>query len=77
MAITIDGIVIDDAERTECEVWTRVMGYFRPVTDFNIGKKQEFKERIAFRFNVAMNRMEVVKPINTQEESEKEILKNG
>lgn len=28
-----------------CEVWTRVMGYFRPVQSFNIGKKGEFNER--------------------------------
>jgi ribonucleoside-triphosphate reductase len=27
------------------EVWTRVMGYFRPVQSFNIGKRGEFAER--------------------------------
>ena len=32
----------------ECEVWTRVMGYFRPVKSFNIGKKGEFAERRMF-----------------------------
>ncbi|HHW84121.1 MAG TPA: ribonucleoside triphosphate reductase [Actinomycetales bacterium] len=32
----------------ECEVWTRVMGYFRPVKSFNIGKKGEYAERVAF-----------------------------
>jgi ribonucleoside-triphosphate reductase len=31
-----------------CEVWTRVMGYFRPVSSFNIGKKGEFRERQYF-----------------------------
>lgn len=31
--------------RTKCEVWTRVMGYFRPVSQFNVGKKAEFAER--------------------------------
>lgn len=31
-----------------CEVWTRVMGYHRPVTSFNIGKKGEYAERVAF-----------------------------
>ena len=30
---------IDNAERTRCEVWTRVMGYHRPISSFNIGKK--------------------------------------
>jgi ribonucleoside-triphosphate reductase len=32
----------------DCEVWTRVMGYFRPVSSFNIGKKGEFRERQYF-----------------------------
>ena len=38
----------EDEERQKCEVWTRVMGYHRPVSEFNIGKKQEFAERKAF-----------------------------
>ena len=45
---TDDGIVVTDEERTKCEVWTRVMGYHRPVHAFNIGKKGEFAERVAF-----------------------------
>lgn len=32
----------------ECEVWTRVMGYFRPVSSFNVGKKGEHAERTPF-----------------------------
>ncbi|MFC1659093.1 ribonucleoside triphosphate reductase [Pseudomonadota bacterium] len=32
-------------------VWTRVMGYYRPVDSFNIGKKGEHKERIFFTEN--------------------------
>jgi anaerobic ribonucleoside-triphosphate reductase len=31
-----------------CEVWTRVMGYFRPVSSFNIGKTGEHVERVHF-----------------------------
>lgn len=31
------------------EMWTRVMGYFRPVSSFNTGKKGEFHERTYFR----------------------------
>lgn len=37
-----------DEERQPCEVWTRVMGYHRPVASFNIGKKGEFEERKFF-----------------------------
>lgn len=36
-------------KRTICECWTRVMGYFRPVSGYNRGKKSEFKERKWFR----------------------------
>jgi hypothetical protein len=42
-------IVLDNAERQPCEVWTRVMGYHRPVASFNIGKKGEHYERCFFR----------------------------
>ncbi len=31
-----------------CEVWTRVMGYFRPIAGYNIGKKGEAQERRYF-----------------------------
>lgn len=41
-------VVLDDVERQKCEVWTRVMGYHRPVQSFNIGKKGEFAERKYF-----------------------------
>lgn len=37
--------ILQDSERQPCEVWTRVMGYFRPVNHFNNGKKSEYKER--------------------------------
>lgn len=40
---------LTDAERQPCEVWTRVMGYHRPVASFNIGKKGEHCERRFFR----------------------------
>lgn len=29
----------------EAEVWSRVTGYLRPVQNYNIGKKEEYKER--------------------------------
>jgi len=30
------------------EVYSRVVGYFRPVNNWNKGKKEEFKERKTF-----------------------------
>ncbi len=38
-------IELKDEERQPCEVWTRVMGYHRPVASFNTGKKGEYAER--------------------------------
>ncbi|MBX2923336.1 MAG: hypothetical protein KF746_14135 [Chitinophagaceae bacterium] len=35
--------------RTKCLVYTRVMGYHRPVESFNLGKKGEHKQRVHFR----------------------------
>ncbi|MDD5586886.1 MAG: ribonucleoside triphosphate reductase, partial [Alphaproteobacteria bacterium] len=32
----------------QTQVWTRVMGYFRPVDSFNIGKKGEHRDRVHF-----------------------------
>ena len=28
-----------------CEVYSRVVGYYRPVQCWNVGKQQEFRER--------------------------------
>lgn len=41
-------IVLRDDERQPCEIWTRVMGYHRPMASFNTGKKGEFHERTYF-----------------------------
>ncbi|MCW5724028.1 MAG: ribonucleoside triphosphate reductase [Maricaulaceae bacterium] len=38
----------DEEARQPCEVWTRVMGYHRPVSAFNPGKKSEHFERRHF-----------------------------
>ncbi|HUH59848.1 MAG TPA: anaerobic ribonucleoside-triphosphate reductase [Candidimonas sp.] len=40
--------MLTDDERQPCEIWTRVMGYHRPMSSFNIGKKGEFNERRYF-----------------------------
>lgn len=31
-----------------CEVYSRVVGYFRPVSNWNRGKQEEFKDRKEF-----------------------------
>ena len=41
-------------QRQRCEVWTRVMGYHRPVSAFNPGKQSEHKERVHFTETAAV-----------------------
>jgi len=37
---------------SECEVYSRIVGYLRPVNRWNKGKKEEFKERVAFNLKI-------------------------
>ena len=37
-----------EQQRQECQVYTRVMGYLRPVGNYNVGKKSEFYSRKYF-----------------------------
>ena len=39
---------LEEHERQRCEVWSRVMGYCRPVAAWNIGKRQEHADRKPF-----------------------------
>ena len=50
-------IKLEDKERQPCETWTRVMGYHRPVSEFNCGKKSEFYARKCFCEYKAMRRV--------------------
>lgn len=43
-----DGTVIPAMERTRCEIYSRVVGYLRPVEAWNAGKQEEFRDRVAF-----------------------------
>lgn len=46
--ISLEAVTLNDSERQPCEVWTRVMGYHRPVSEFNRGKKSEYYSRKCF-----------------------------
>ena len=50
--------------RTKCEVYSRVVGYLRPVQQWNEGKQEEFKDRVTFASNG--------KKENTKKDNEKE-----
>jgi len=40
---------INGVKRQVCEVWSRVVGYLRPVSKWNKGKTEEFKDRKTFK----------------------------
>lgn len=44
----MDKSQLPQEKRQRCEVWTRVMGYHRPVSEFNPGKQSEHRERMHF-----------------------------
>lgn len=43
--------------KQKCEVFSRSMGYIRPVSNFNIGKRAEFEERNTFKENIIFKRI--------------------
>lgn len=38
--------------KAKCEVYSRVVGYYRPVQQWNRGKQEEYRQRRPFRLNV-------------------------
>lgn len=41
-----------NTKRQRCEVFTRVVGYIRPVNQFNAGKQSEYFDRRMFKVNM-------------------------
>ena len=44
---------LDEVKGTDTEVYTRIVGYHRAVTNWNNGKKQEYFDRVTFKVNNA------------------------
>jgi len=40
-----------EAQRTRCEIYSRVVGYIRPVNQWNEGKQSEYADRVEFKVN--------------------------
>ena len=38
-----------EKKRTKCEIYSRVVGYMRPINQWNTGKQQEFRDRKVFK----------------------------
>lgn len=43
----------------KCEVYSRVCGYFRPVSNWNKGKKEEFKDRKTYEVTSPLEKEKV------------------
>lgn len=37
-----------EAQRTPCEIYSRVVGYITPIARWNDGKRAEYDERVEF-----------------------------
>lgn len=40
-----------EVKRTQCEVYSRIVGYLRPVNQWNPGKEAEFSKRKTYKVN--------------------------
>ena len=40
---------MNQIRRQRCEIFSRVNGYMRPVSNWNDAKKEEFRERVNFK----------------------------
>jgi ribonucleoside-triphosphate reductase len=45
----------------DCQVFSRVVGYFRPVQTWNDGKREEFKDRLEYVENKSIRSAEAMK----------------
>ncbi len=39
---------LQEVKGSECEIYSRIVGYFRPVKQWNNGKQEEFLDRETF-----------------------------
>ncbi len=54
-----------------CEVFSRVVGYFRPVQNWNNGKQEEFRNRVEFDEGKALaGHFASAKPVLSEESKE-------
>jgi len=50
-------------KKVPCEIYSRVVGYFRPIQNWNDGKKQEFFDRKTYSEKASLNsKVELIEP---------------
>jgi ribonucleoside-triphosphate reductase len=61
--------MVDEKENTnntkcgkECEVFSRVVGYHRPIKNWNRGKQEEFKDRKVYNIEDEEKWIKTIKP---------------
>jgi len=57
-------------KKVPCEVFSRVVGYFRPIHFWNDGKKEEFKDRVEFSEHASLESKHVCSCENAEIMSE-------
>ncbi|MBU0580654.1 MAG: anaerobic ribonucleoside-triphosphate reductase [Candidatus Margulisbacteria bacterium] len=45
------------------EIYSRIVGYFRPVSNWNGGKKEEFKDRLEYNVKNITEGKQVIDPV--------------
>ena len=48
-----------DEVKVPCEVYSRIVGYLRPVQNWNAGKQGEFAERVVFNVGAMLDDADV------------------
>jgi hypothetical protein len=46
--VVLKAIPVKTIRKVPCEVYSRVVGYFRPVQNWNLGKRAEFADRVTY-----------------------------
>jgi len=57
---------MEEKKRVPCEVYSRIVGYFRPVRNWNKGKRQEFLDRKVYHMPLELR--------SSQEEIEEAVV---
>lgn len=52
--------------RVPCEVFTRVVGFYRPVSQFNRGKKEEFSERVTYKIPSVFPASKIIQEVSRE-----------
>lgn len=49
---------MNNEERTRCEVFSRIVGYYRPTQQWNKSKQSEFKDRKTYETDTKEDKQE-------------------